>query len=50
MLPYLRVLRLAGVDIWTQLCIEEALFYRTNASWLVLNTPKAHTPPAIVLG
>eukprot|EP01084_Bolivina_argentea_P260886 440709_1 len=50
MLPVLRTLCLAGVDIWTQLCIEEALFYCTNSNWLVLNSPKAHTPPVIVLG
>ena len=46
----LRVLRLARAPILTQLWIEEALLYRTEDNWLLLNDGPGYEGPAVVLG
>eukprot|EP00903_Cladosiphon_okamuranus_P015962 g14744.t1 len=46
----LRVLRLKHVPIFQQLCIEEALFYKTTSNWLLLNEGHPEAKPTVVLG
>ncbi|CAM9402569.1 unnamed protein product [Discosporangium mesarthrocarpum] len=46
----LRALRLNRVPIFQQLCIEEALFYKTDQNWLLYNEGSQNGPPTIVLG
>ncbi|CAM9579254.1 unnamed protein product, partial [Hapterophycus canaliculatus] len=46
----LRVLRLKHVPIFQQLCIEEALFYKSTSNWLLLNDGHPGAKPTVVLG
>ncbi|CAM9864619.1 unnamed protein product [Phaeothamnion confervicola] len=45
-----RVVRLARAPIFQQLCIEEALFYKTDGNWCLYNEGCPTEPPTVVLG
>ncbi|CAM9770159.1 unnamed protein product [Choristocarpus tenellus] len=46
----LRAIRFKRLPIFQQLCIEEALFYRTDDNWLLFNEGSLRGPPTVVLG
>jgi lipoate-protein ligase A len=48
--PLLRVARLPRLPIFERLCVEEALFYKTDSNWFVHSEGPPASAPCIVLG